>query len=125
LFVGVFESKLTSHSTSTLDHLNRIASKPGVKSTLILSKTDGAIIRSTGLVLQSQKESGEVDQDGYRNEESKQQKTAEEMAKLAFSFITAAGGLVNEMDESDDVQLLRLRTKKNEIVIVPGMLEVQ
>jgi dynein light chain roadblock-type len=32
-----------------------------------------------------------------------------------------AGSLVDELDKEDDVRLLRLRTKKNELVIVPGM----
>lgn len=73
-------------------------------------------------MLESQKESTEAEQEGYRNEETKQQKTAEEVAKLAFSFVTAAGVFANGMNEVDDIQLLRLRTKKNEIVIVPGMI---
>ena len=104
--------------------MTRIASKPGVRSTLILSKSEGAIIRSTGLILESQKESTEAEQEGYKNEETKQQKTAEEVAKLAFSFVTAVGGFANGMNDGDDVQLLRLRTKENEIVIVPGISRI-
>lgn len=100
--------------------LNRLSTKPGVRSTLILSKTDGVIIRSTGLILESQKSSADPSADSYRDEHDKKQKTAEEVAKMAFSFVNAAGALASGLEEGDDVQLLRLRTKKNELVIVPG-----
>ena len=40
---------------------------------------------------------------------------------MVWSFLTAAGSLVDELDKDDEVKLLRLRTKKNELVIVPGM----
>jgi hypothetical protein len=41
---------------------------------------------------------------------------------MVWSFLTAAGSLVDELDKEDEVKLLRLRTKKNELVIVPGTL---
>jgi hypothetical protein len=34
--------------------------------------------------------------------------------------LKAAGSLVDDLDKEDEVKLLRLRTKKNELVIVPG-----
>jgi hypothetical protein len=40
---------------------------------------------------------------------------------MVWSFLTAAGNLVDELDKDDEVKLLRLRTRKNELVIVPGM----
>jgi hypothetical protein len=40
---------------------------------------------------------------------------------MVWSFLKAAGNLVDELDSEDEVKLLRLRTKKNELVIVPGM----
>jgi dynein light chain roadblock-type len=39
---------------------------------------------------------------------------------MVWSFLKAAGHLVDELDKEDEVRLLRLRTKKNELVIVPG-----
>jgi dynein light chain roadblock-type len=47
--------------------------------------------------------------------------SAEDIASLVWSFLKAAGSLVDELDKEDEVKLLRLRTKKNELVIVPGM----
>ena len=46
--------------------------------------------------------------------------SAEDIASMVWSFLAAAGNLVNELDKEDEVKLLRLRTKKNELVIVPG-----
>ena len=40
---------------------------------------------------------------------------------MVWSFLTAAGSLVDDLDEEDEVKLLRVRTKKIELVIVPGM----
>ena len=39
---------------------------------------------------------------------------------MVWSFLSAAGKLVDGLDKEDEVKLLRLRTKKNELVIVPG-----
>ena len=47
-------------------------------------------------------------------------KSIEDVARMVFSFVSAAGALVEDMDPEDDLKLLRLRTRKNEIVIVPG-----
>jgi len=49
--------------------------------------------------------------------------SAEDVASMVWSFLSAAGSLVDELDKEDEVKLLRLRTKKNELVIVPGALE--
>ena len=46
--------------------------------------------------------------------------TAEDVAKMVYSFVSAAGGLVEGLNKGDEVKLLRLRTKRNELVIVPG-----
>ncbi|CAF9931009.1 MAG: hypothetical protein GOMPHAMPRED_005792 [Gomphillus americanus] len=108
---------MSQPTNATLEHLTRIATKPGVRSTLILSKTDGAIIQSTGLISASQKESSETGQEGYQNAEN--QKSAEEVAKMAYDFVRHASSFAIGMQDEDDVQLLRLRTRKNEIVIVP------
>ena len=39
---------------------------------------------------------------------------------MVWSFLGAAGSLVDRLDSEDEVKLLRLRMKKNELVIVPG-----
>jgi dynein light chain roadblock-type len=54
--------------------------------------------------------------------ESAAQKNVEDVARMVFSFVSAAGALVEDMDSEDGLKLLRLRTRKNEIIIVPGQL---
>ena len=46
---------------------------------------------------------------------------AEEIARMVFAFAGEAKAFAEGMDQSDEVRLLRLRTRKTEIVIVPGM----
>lgn len=126
-------------SADTLEHLSRLASKPGVQSTLILSKSDGSIIRSTGFLAASKKpaEDALTDQGMLRNgtayngdhtttngdhDPANQSRslTAEDVAKRVFTFVNSATAFAAAMEEGDDVKLLRMRSKKNEIVIVPG-----
>ncbi|MCJ1283121.1 hypothetical protein MMC26_002448 [Xylographa opegraphella] len=122
---------------STLENLARIASKPGVQSTLVLSRADGAIIRATGFATNgSNSPANEISihqsvephtalpesADGkieYARNRTQSSKTAEEVAKMIFQFVSTTTGLINDLEEGDDVQLLRLRTRNSEIVIVP------
>ena len=39
---------------------------------------------------------------------------------MVFTFVAGAREFTEGMDDADEVKLLRLRTRKNEIVIVPG-----
>lgn len=128
---------------STLENLSHLASKPGVQSTLVLSKTDGSIIRSTGLLAspaeKTQSEASNIgngvgegnsitstttlNNGGHFYEHGVDEngnKTAEHVARLVFAFLSAADKFAEGMEKEDDTKLLRMRTKKNEIVIVPG-----
>lgn len=137
---------ISGQPVSTLDNLTRLASKPGVQSTLVISKADGSIIRSTGLLASSPslppvvnisstvsgmfpaKRSPEGDTvnemhkevGDYGDNDEGGTQTAEDVARMVYSFVSAAGGLVEGLNKGDEVKLLRLRTKKNELVIVPG-----
>lgn len=42
-----------------------------------------------------------------------------ELAAMVWSFVSNAGEFVQELDEEDELKLFRLRTKKQELVIVP------
>ncbi|KAL9119787.1 MAG: hypothetical protein Q9187_003661, partial [Circinaria calcarea] len=125
--------------SSTMEHLAHLASKPGVKATLILSKVDGAIIGTTGLAAGMSASTSDTPQPGnstsggngghpvlldekagYESQGDEQKHSAEEVAKMAFSLVSAAAVLVKGLDDGDEAQLLRLRTRKNEIVVVPG-----
>ncbi|KAI9796581.1 MAG: hypothetical protein M1835_003717 [Candelina submexicana] len=128
--------------------LDRLTHKPGVQSTLVLSRTDGCVVRTTGLLstIQSRNpslalspsKSRDSNDNGYpsdsalgasefRNEGISTNessgggiKDAEEVARMVWAFVGAAGTMVEGLDAEDEVKLLRLRTRKNELVIVPG-----
>ena len=119
-----------------MDNLSRLASRPGVRATLILLREDGTIIQSTGLRIKPSAEAksqdsnalsdGEqravsVEDDGYGSSNPKAELDALEVAKKVFSFVTAASSFSNGLEEGDDVQLLTLRTKKSEFIIIPGI----
>lgn len=113
----------------TLAHLVRISQKPGVQSTLILSRENGAIVRTTGLISSSSSAnpnstlpaSNETVPESYTSGKKEGGiHSAEDVASKVWTFLTAAGSLVEGLYEEDEVKLLRLRTKKNELVIIPG-----
>ncbi|PSN63549.1 hypothetical protein BS50DRAFT_602365 [Corynespora cassiicola Philippines] len=115
-------------SDETLSLLTRLSQKPGVQSTLILSRDTGAIVRTSGLISNSASAnpnstlpaSTETAPDGYANGRKESGiHSAEDVASMVWSFLGAAGNLVGGLDKEDEVKLLRLRTKKNELVIVP------
>jgi len=102
--------------------LNRISQKNTVQSLIILDRSSGAIIRSSGSVA------------AHRDSES----LVGEYAGMVWNFVKSAEEMVCGMDEQvniekapvaaraplisvqDDLKLLRVRTKRHELVIVPG-----
>ncbi|KAH7090379.1 hypothetical protein FB567DRAFT_589777 [Paraphoma chrysanthemicola] len=119
-----------AHSSpdETLALLTRLSQKPGVQSTLILSRETGAIVRTSGLISKSSSPnpnstlpaSSESSAEAYTNgRKDSGIHSAEDIASSVWTFLKAAGSLVDDLDKDDEVKLLRLRTKKNELVIVP------
>src|ERR1700753_1650048 len=127
-------------SDESLALLARLGSKPGVQSTLVLSRADGAIVRSEGLLARSRKRSDSSTdatqrvngskrdsigpstartEDGAENSNTK---TGEDIARAVWKYVQATEGLVEDMDDEDELRLLRVRTKKNELVVVPSKL---
>lgn len=169
---------MPQHVTALLSHLT---SRPGVQSTLILSRKDGRIIQSTGLLApqetrpapnaSSTPETTPLPQPSDSSPASPAPSTpstyqpsqAETLATHIFTFVSSAsalGGCLSrpanaangdnpnhssgldagydtygngtstpreedkeaedgEREEDDEVKLLRMRTKKHEIVVVP------
>ncbi|KAK6586692.1 hypothetical protein PZA11_001749 [Diplocarpon coronariae] len=50
---------------------------------------------------------------------SPEDQAVENLAKMVWNYVNATEQLVHDMDSEDDVKLLRLRTRKHELVIVP------
>ncbi|KAF2753401.1 hypothetical protein EJ05DRAFT_213651 [Pseudovirgaria hyperparasitica] len=112
----------------TLALLTRLSQKPGVQSTLILSRENGAIVRTSGLISSSTSANGnntlpapsDSAVDLYSNGKPEGGiQSAEDVARLVWSFVGSASTLASGLDKDDEVKLLRVRTKKNELVIVP------
>ena len=120
-----------SPSEETQSLLARLSQRPGVQSTLILARDTGAIVRTSGLITAEEiGEDGAAPTNGaYVNGTEGQTKkkgtrNAEEVARLVYSFVKSAGHMIEELNgENDEAKLLRVRTKKNELVVVPGTLE--
>jgi len=119
-----------SPSVETERLLARLSQRAGVQSTLILSRDTGAIVRSSGLITaeEAEEEGATATANGtYLNgadsEGTKKRKgtrNAEEVARLVWNLVKSCGCMIEELNgENDEAKLLRVRTKKNEMVVVP------
>ncbi|EME49222.1 hypothetical protein DOTSEDRAFT_68100 [Dothistroma septosporum NZE10] len=115
-------------SEETANLLARLSNRPGVQGTLILSRDTGAIVRSSGLATDDDNDEGESETiqpaaNGTVNGEAKQKKGTrkeDQVARLVWQFQQSVGTMVEELNgDNDEAKLLRIRTKKNELVIVP------
>ncbi|RYC62071.1 hypothetical protein CHU98_g4128 [Xylaria longipes] len=117
--------------------LHRLSKKPGVKAWLMLDRSNGAVLKTNGHIaaVRPAKSASNANGTGVSpslptpaggsfstdvqtitNNESL---AAQELASMVWSFLSTAGSLVDEIDSEDELKLLRLRTKKQEFVIVP------
>ena len=128
----------TDRKTATaLENLSRLANKPGVQATLVLSRHNGSVMEASGSLTTTAGEDDNgseerVVESGSSNEamgsaesvkdgsSERAPTTIEKMARSVFTFVSAAEELARSMGREDDVRLLRMRTKKHELVIVPG-----
>jgi dynein light chain roadblock-type len=88
--------------------LGRLSKKAGVRATIVLDRTSGAILKTSGQIsaIRTSKSSGNpglsqgtssFSTNAQSNQTSESQ-GAEELAALVWSFISTAGGLVQEID---------------------------
>ncbi|KAH7052391.1 hypothetical protein B0J12DRAFT_739912 [Macrophomina phaseolina] len=117
--------------SETLSLLTRLSQKPGVQSTLVLARDTGAIVHTSGFAsnnasanlnttLPASTENAAAAATPLTNGQKETgMRSAEDVARMVYGFVEAAGELVKNLEEEDEVKLLRLRTKKNELVIVP------
>lgn len=126
--------------------LGRLSKKAGVRATLVLDRVSGAVLKTNGQIDSIRKTklpgaslsaAGPFSNEGDSNSSSNQNQGAEELAAMVWNFVRTAGSLVQELDTEvvcscwmvtptspadlvqDEMKLLRLRTKKQEFVIVP------
>lgn len=127
-----------SPSEETQALLTRLASRQGVQSTLILSRDTGAIVRSTGLFTSEDEVAadnapaaptsgthmnGSSGQDEENKPKKKGTRNAEEVAAAVWRHMKGAGGMIEALNgEGDEPKLVRVRSRKNELVVVPGKI---
>ncbi|KAI1100857.1 hypothetical protein F4804DRAFT_317730 [Jackrogersella minutella] len=125
------EKAVPSINTESIEEaLHRLSKKPGVKAWLMLDQTNGAVLKTNGQISAVRPArpinktslpsptGGSFSTDVNVNTHNETQ-AAQELASMVWSFLSTAGSLVDEIDSEDELKLLRLRTKKQEIVIVP------
>ncbi|TGZ84976.1 hypothetical protein EX30DRAFT_392370 [Ascodesmis nigricans] len=120
--------------------LAHLTSKPSIQSLLVLSRTDGSIIQSSGAL------SRPSATDGKASEDENGAKSLEKYASVVWNYVKATEEMVGGLEEADGrkvvgkeggeekgdgaenggettegegVKLLRVRTGRREIVIVP------
>ncbi|RDA94589.1 hypothetical protein CP533_2401 [Ophiocordyceps camponoti-saundersi (nom. inval.)] len=107
------------------EKLSRLSNKPGVKASIVLDRASGAILKTSGEVsaLGTAKSRDAATAASFSNEapvaEEKEAKGVEDFAAMVWNYVNMSSQLVREVDAEDELRLLRLRTKKREIVIVP------
>lgn len=125
--------------------LGRLSKKAGVRATIVLDRASGTILKTSGQidsVHRSKALSSSAPAAGSFSGESNGNSTnagqgAEELASMVWNFVNTAGSFAQALDTEvrrkrvphrslspadilqDEVKLLRLRTKKQEFVIVP------
>ncbi|KAI0458438.1 hypothetical protein F5B21DRAFT_459672 [Xylaria acuta] len=117
--------------------LHRLSKKPGVKAWLMLDRANGAVLKTNGQIaaVRPAKSASNANGTGVppslptpaggsfsidiQTNTDNESLAAQELASMVWSFLSTAGSLVDEIDSEDELKLLRLRTKKQEFVIVP------
>ncbi|KAK3996122.1 hypothetical protein QBC44DRAFT_157856 [Cladorrhinum sp. PSN332] len=111
--------------------LGRLSKKPGVKAALVLDRSTGAILKTSGQIdsirktkpsassLPAQTVGSFTSDPNGNGAGASHDQAADELAAMVWNFVATAGSLVEDLDTEDELKLLRLRTKKQELVIVP------
>jgi dynein light chain roadblock-type len=91
----------------------------------VLDRASGAILKTSGQVsaLRTSKSRAASTAASFSNEapaaDQSEAQGIEEFAAMIWNFVNSTGQMVQDLDDDDELKLLRLRTKKQEIVIVP------
>ncbi|KAH7308788.1 hypothetical protein BKA65DRAFT_174047 [Rhexocercosporidium sp. MPI-PUGE-AT-0058] len=135
---------LPSSSTSVAETMARLSSKSGVTATIAIDRTTSTVLQSTGSLgtMFASRAGGslatpgqptpagtgtstlpssnlERDGSGIGTSDAGEEQAFSDFAKMVWNYVNATGVLVHDMDSEDELKLLRLRTRKHELVIVP------
>ncbi|KAF5017979.1 hypothetical protein F66182_10048 [Fusarium sp. NRRL 66182] len=119
------DSSLANGQDALEEKLGRLSKKPGVKASIVLDRATGTILKTSGQVdaLQTSKTRITSTATSFSNDtpalEESETQGVEQFAAIVWNYVNSSGNLVQELDGEDEVKLLRLRTRKQELVIVP------
>ncbi|KPM34838.1 hypothetical protein AK830_g11734 [Neonectria ditissima] len=119
------DSSLANGQDPLEEKLDRLSKKPGVKASIVIDRATGAILKTSGQIdaLQTTKSRTTSTASTFSNEtpapEEVESRGVEQFAAMVWKFVNNSGSFVQELDTEDEVKLLRLRTRKQELVIVP------
>ncbi|KAF7553998.1 hypothetical protein G7Z17_g3253 [Cylindrodendrum hubeiense] len=120
------DSSLANGQDPLEEKLGRLSKKPGVKASIVLDRATGAILKTSGDIdaLQTTKSRTTSTATSFSNDttaapEESESRGVEQFAAMVWNFVNNSGSFVQELDTEDEVRLLRLRTRKQELVIVP------
>ncbi|KAH8171809.1 Dynein light chain-related protein [Sarocladium implicatum] len=108
------------------EKLGRLTRKPGVRASLVLDRQSGAILKTSGdasalLTAKSRTTSTATTlatSEAPTTEDNESQ-GMEDFAAMIWTFVKQSSQFVENVDQEDEMRLLRLRTRKQELVIVP------
>ncbi|KAH8907851.1 hypothetical protein BR93DRAFT_967719 [Coniochaeta sp. PMI_546] len=110
--------------------LGRLNKKSGVKATVVLDRTTGAVLKTSGQIsaIRTSKNSASSSAlptqsagsfSSESNAQGNESQAVVELAALVWNFVNNAGDLIHDLDTEDELKLLRLRSRRQELVIVP------
>ncbi|PMD33296.1 hypothetical protein L207DRAFT_438841 [Hyaloscypha variabilis F] len=118
---------MQNSSSNFSQTLERLSSKPGVIASLVIDRSSNALLKSTGSFTfwnaststSTPTPAGNASSTNGIVPETSTADSGTSFATTILGYVASTSGLVRHMDSEDDLKLLRVRTKKHEIVIVP------
>lgn len=78
--------------------MGRLNKKAGVKATIVLDRTSGAILKTSGQILSVRVSKTDGSSVSGLAEGQTESQAVEELAAMVWNFVNAAGGLVQDLD---------------------------
>ncbi|KAI6249234.1 hypothetical protein HI914_02965 [Erysiphe necator] len=111
----------TNIPTIVTETMQRLSSKTSVIATLAIDRKTSTILASSGQtgVFQFSKASSITSSLNSNNEDHPPPSSINDFALKIWDYVVNTSKMIFEIDQEDDLKLLRVRTKKYELVIVP------
>ncbi|PSS21897.1 hypothetical protein M430DRAFT_40706 [Amorphotheca resinae ATCC 22711] len=115
----------SSPQSSWSTTMARLSSKAGVVATVVIDSSLGSVIQTSGHYSISHSKSSQSANSARPATENGLGQLAtgssdlEELAAMVWKYVKSTEALIADIDSEDEIKLLRLRTRKHELVIAP------